>query len=80
MQGDLPTCHKSQNPTCSRVYIYSYPNKHVEIGFTKQSNISTMILYIYIYIDHTHFLVKESLSQQRMGKQANIHIFNNLSI
>ena len=76
MQVDLPTCHKSQNPICSRVYIYSYPNKHVEIGFTKQSNISTMI----IYIDHTHFLVKQSLSQQRMGKQANIHIFNNLSI
>ena len=79
MQGDLPPCHKSQNPTCSRVDIYSYPNKHAEIGFTKQSNISTMI-YIYIYIDHTHFLDKQSLSQQRMGKQANIHIFNNLSI
>ena len=55
MQGDLPTCHKSQNPTCSRVYIYSYPNKHVEIGFTKQSNISTMILYIYIYRPYPFF-------------------------
>ena len=51
---------------CSHVYIYSYPNKHVEIGIfflvAKYVEIGfTTMIYIYIYIyDHTLFLAKQT--------------------